>query len=436
MEHIRGIWNETLTLWFDMGIYLVFGFTVAGILSRVLRSETVARHLGGHSLSAVAKASLFGVPLPLCSCGVLPVGLSLRSRGAGRPATTSFLISTPQTGVDSIIVTWGFLGPFFALLRPVAAFVNGLLGGAVAAWFEKRDAVQAPDHAKTESCPVGGAPSQSSDDPGPTSLWGHIKGAIGYGYLEFPREISSWLVASILVAGVLAHFLPDEGAVLEHTLGTGLFPMLVMLAVGIPLYICSTASVPIVAVLVTKGGLSAGAALVFLMAGPATNAAGLIMIARKLGKRTAAIYVTSIIVTALAFGLVLDAGYAAMGTTLAVRAAEHMHHEMLPMWLQWIGAVGLLAVVTTALVRNRLRAVRMRRESLDIQKEESMELKVEGMTCPNCAAHVQKAAESVEGVESARVDLKAGILHVAGDGADRETIRKAVEDGGYQVAEG
>lgn len=432
MQHIIGIWNETLNLWMDMGVYLVFGFAVAGILSRVLRQSTVQRHLGGNSLVSVAKASLFGIPLPLCSCGVLPVGISLRNRGASRPAATSFLISTPQTGVDSIIVTYGFLGPVFAVARPVAALINGLFGGMLSAWFggEQNDAAGAA----APACPTGDGCAIEDDAPR-GGLGAHLLGALRYGFLEFPREISFWLVASIALAGLLAYVLPDEKAILAENLGTGILPMLAMLVIGIPLYICSTASVPLVAVLVTQGGLSAGAALVFLMAGPATNAAGLVLIAKSMGKRTAAIYLFSIVVTAMVCGLALEAAYAAMGTSLAVRAAEHAHQEMLPQWLRVGGAVALLVVAATALVRNQISAHKMRHAGPASEEEETMQLKVEGMTCQNCAEHVRKAAESVEGVESARVDLKPGILHIAGDSPNREALARAIADAGYRLTD-
>jgi len=155
-QHLAGILRETVSLWLDMGIYLVFGFAVAGALSRLLKREAIARYLGEDTMGAVAKASLFGIPLPLCSCGVIPVGLSLRRRGASRGAATAFLISTPQTGVDSILVTWAFLGPLFALVRPVAALLNGLLGGGIVTWLE-RGAPQAAPKGNT------GASSPESD---------------------------------------------------------------------------------------------------------------------------------------------------------------------------------------------------------------------------------------------------------------------------------
>ena len=510
-QHLVAILREVWTLWLEMGIYLVFGFAIAGILSRILKTEFIARHLGPNSLGSIAKASLIGVPLPLCSCGVVPVALSLHQRGASRSATVAFLISTPETGVDSILVTYALLGPVFAIVRPIAAFLNGLLGGAMVALAEPNgkktqqdesdcgsdsasgvvrfasltstlrcdaatshsaDAIaDGPDAATSHSADAiadgpGAATSHSADAiaDGPGAATSHSADAIAegpgaatshsaasqpasqpaqrvsllrnavlafrYGFMDFPREIAGWLVFGIILAGALAHFLPKDFMSLH--LGSGFKAMAVMALIGIPLYICSTASVPIVAMMVMHGGLSAGAALVFLICGPATNAAGLTMVVKTLGRKTAALYLASIVITSFACGYLLDLLYTSSGTSLA-HQAMHRHEEMAPAWLTWLGAAGLALVVLGALGRNVADRHRKRKESAEINKQPEIahELTVTGMTCENCARHVAQAARSVAGVTAATVDLKKGLVRIAGAGSDRAAIAQAIEAAGY-----
>jgi uncharacterized membrane protein YraQ (UPF0718 family)/copper chaperone CopZ len=502
-QHLVAILREVWTLWLEMGIYLVFGFAIAGILSRILKTEFIARHLGTNSLGSIAKASLIGVPLPLCSCGVVPVALSLHKRGASRSATVAFLISTPETGADSILVTYALLGPVFAIVRPIAAFLNGLLGGAMVALAEPNgkktqqdesdrgsdsasevvrfasltstlrcsdsasgccatatphsaDAIaDGPDAATSHTAAIADGPGDAishsaaaiADGPGAAishsaapqpasqpaprvSLLRNAVLAFRYGFMDFPREIAGWLVFGIILAGVLAHFLPKDFMSLH--LGSGFKAMAVMALVGIPLYICSTASVPVVSMMVMHGGLSAGAALVFLICGPATNAASLMMIIKTLGRKTAALYLTSIVITAFACGYLLDLLYTSAGTSLG-RQAEHMHEKMAPGWLAGAGAAGLALVVLGALGRNVADKLRARKEKTEMSKQPEIahELKVSGMTCENCARHVAEAAKSVAGVTAATVDLKKGIVRVAGPGSNRAAIILAIQAAGY-----
>ena len=454
-QHLVAILREVWTLWLEMGIYLVFGFAIAGILSRILKTEFIARHLGPDYLGSIAKASLIGVPLPLCSCGVVPVALSLHKRGASRSATVAFLISTPETGVDSILVTYALLGPVFAIVRPIAAFLNGLLGGVMVALAEPNGKKTQQDESDCGSDSTSGCCATAiSDSPvaiadGPAAPTSHSAAsrpapqptqrvslprnaalAFRYGFMDFPREIAGWLVFGIILAGILAHFLPKDFLGLH--LGGGFKAMAVMVLIGIPLYICSTASVPVVAMMVMHGGLSAGAALVFLICGPATNAAGLTMVVKTLGRKTAALYMASIVITSFAFGYLLDLLYTSSGTSLA-RQAMHRHEEMAPGWLTWLGAAGLALVVLGALARNAADRHRKRKEKAEMNKQPEIahELKVTGMTCENCARHVAEAAKSVTGVTAATVDLKKGIVRIAGAESERAAIILVIHAAGY-----
>jgi hypothetical protein len=295
-----------------MAIFLLFGFTVAGILSRLMSAATVASHMGGASWWSIIKAALLGIPLPLCSCGVIPTGVWLRDHGASRGATSAFLISTPQTGIDSLAITYSFLGPVFALFRAVAALFSGLFGGILVANFAPHES-EASTAQKPDSCHCSGhePPSDSDADschepPGESqksSLKTHIIEALRYGLLTIPKEIGLWLFVGIAAAGLVAWLIPER--YFEQHFQSNLLSMLLMIALGIPLYICSSASVPVAVVLAMRG-LSPGAVFVFLMAGPATNIGAIAILSKLLGVRATIIQTVSIMISALVCGLALD----------------------------------------------------------------------------------------------------------------------------------
>jgi len=268
-----------------MAPFLLFGFFVAGLLYVVLPASWIARHLGGRGGWPTAKAALFGIPLPLCSCGVIPVALSLRRQGAGRGATAAFLMSTPQTGVDSILVSYALLGPVIAAVRPLAALVSGVLCG----WTV--DALPPPAHA---------VPAEESA-AGPRLPWWWR--ALRHGFVTLPADIGRELLAGLLIAALLGALLPPN--ILRNHVPPGWPGMLLMLAVGIPMYVCSTASVPI-ALGLMQAGVSPGAALVFLITGPATNAAMLGALSKILGRGAGLVYLGCLVATALTTGWVVD----------------------------------------------------------------------------------------------------------------------------------
>ncbi len=399
------IW-ETLR---EMSPYLLLGFLVAGVLSVLVRPEVVERHLGGRGLWQVVKAAVFGVPLPLCSCGVIPVAASLRRHGAGAGATTSFLISTPQTGVDSILVTYSLLGPVFAIFRPVVALASGLFGGALvnAFGYEKGSAEEPHLACTAECCAAAG------------NRRGSVARALRYGFITLPRDIDKALIIGIIVAGAISAALPDD--YLAGVLGGGIAAMLVMMAVGIPVYVCATASVPIAAALIAKG-VSPGAALVFLMTGPATNAATVTTVWRIMGRRVAAIYLGSVASSALAAGLLLDAFFTARGAHVMTHA-----HRMLPGWAQTAAAILLLGVLAGAFFKPR----RVGDVPRPAETERTARFAIAGMTCNHCAAAVRRALAESPGVTSASVDLETGEAIVAGAGFDEEELATAVEALGY-----
>ena len=395
-----------------MAPYLLFGFLVAGVLSVFISPEFVEEHLGGSGLTPVAKASLFGVPLPLCSCSVIPVAASLRNHGASRGATTGFLLSTPQTGVDSIFVTYGLLGPVFAIFRPVVAFLTGLIGGALADVFDgdaKTDG-EKPHACEDECCVARGK-------------GGRIARALRYGFVALPREIGTDLLVGLAIAGLISVLVPQD--TLGALLGGGIGTMFLMMLFGIPIYVCATASVPIAAALIAKG-VSPGAAFVFLVTGPATNAATIMTVRKIMGWRTLAIYLLTVGATALGWGLLLDQIF----SLEVIPAIPHIH-EMAPGWLNITSALVLLAILGFAVWRRFSRPA----PAPPVDAPETLTLPIHGMTCEHCAEAVRHALLACDGVISAVVNVKAGEAVVGGEALNRDDLRRAVEQAGYEVRE-
>ena len=390
----------------EMAPYLLFGFLVAGVLSVFISPEFVERHLGGRGFWPVVKASAFGVPLPLCSCGVIPVAASIRRHGATRGATTAFLVSTPQTGVDSILVTLSLLGPIFAVFRPVVALASGILGGAIVSATDKNGAATGPETACHEACCSAG-PGQS-----------RTRRAVVYGFLTLPRDIGRTLLVGLAVAGLISAIVPK--GYFSTIVPPGPWQILVLMLVGIPVYICATASVPVAAGLILAG-VSPGAAFALLMTGPATNAATVATIWKVLGKRTCLIYLATMMVAAFVGGLVLDR----IMTAQQVQAA--MHGGWMPAWVKTVSAIALLGVLAAgAFYRPRHEA---RQDVAD--GGPTLRLHITGMTCSHCADAVRKALLECPGVETVQVDRGGGRAQVSGSGADAGVLCEAVQGLGY-----
>jgi len=350
-EFIENFWHVLG----EMSPYLILGFLIAGILHVTISRRTVIRYMGGTGVGSVFKASLFGVPLPLCSCGVIPVGLSLRKSGAGQGASVAFLMSTPQTGVDSILVTYSLLGPVFAVLRPVVALVTGVIGGVLANVMDapvKAKNGEIVDPAECEACRKGVVCNLHG--PEEKKQKSEI---FSYGFVTLPRDIGGYLLIGLLAAALISTLVPE--GYFSTYLGTGLLPMLVMMVVGIPMYVCSTASVPVAAALLAAG-VSPGAALVFLMTGPATNAATLTSMWKILEKKSTLIYLFTIATGALVSGLLLDAIATGSGIgTGAFRGWE------LPVWARSGSALLLAGIMAYALVPGWIRRIKHGKQECD-----------------------------------------------------------------------
>ncbi|SIO08866.1 SO_0444 family Cu/Zn efflux transporter [Halodesulfovibrio marinisediminis] len=315
IQYFKEVWEILL----EASPYVLFGFFVAGLLKGFLPADFVARHLGNNKKGAVVKASMFGVPLPLCSCGVIPAAAGLRQQGASKGATTSFMISTPETGVDSIAITYALLDPIMTIVRPVAAFISALTAGTLVDAFPEK-----PKQGKVAFTPLNFAPTTLKKEEACTSGCCSSKPAgktfkdkftvgMQFAFGELVADIGKWLLIGILIAAVVSTFLPVT--FFQDYVGDGLLSMILMVFIGVPMYVCATASTPIAAALALKG-LSPGGALVFLLAGPATNAATITVVAQTLGKRVAFIYVTSIAVTSVILGLAVNWVYAKLGLSV------------------------------------------------------------------------------------------------------------------------
>jgi len=396
----------------EMSPYLLFGFVIAGILSVLISARHVRRHLGGRGLAPVIKAAAVGVPLPLCSCGVIPVSASLRRQGASKGATTAFLMATPQDGVDSILVTFSLLGPVFAIFRPIVALVSGVVGGGLVARFSGREWSQQA------------SVREEDDASSPASPGGKVVEALKYGFVTLPEDIGRALLVGLVIAAAISALVP--GGYFAGYLPPGWGQRAVMMLVGVPVYVCATASVPIAWALITAG-VSPGAALVFLMTGPATNAATLSTVWKVMGKRTCVIYLTTVAVSALAAGGLLDLIY-----TQANIAPTPAAPWMMPEWVKTISAVVLLLVVSAAVLRPLLDKAAGRKAEAPTMKQ--MELDIHGMRCNQCAQTVREALQACEDVESARVDLHTHRAWVDG-ASDVEALRRAVRQVGYDVGE-
>ena len=363
MNLIAQIIVSSWSLLQEASIYVVFGLLISGLLKVFLDPGMVARHLGQGRFASVFKAAILGIPIPLCSCGVLPAALSLKKQGANNGATTAFMISTPESGVDSIAVSYALLDPILTVARPVVAFITATIAGISENLIGYNKVTR--NLQPNLGCPVDGCCDGIDCPPeihkNHHTLLEKIVAGMRFAFTDFWGDLAGWFLAGILLAGAITTLIPDD--IFSRYLGSGWQAMVLMLAAGIPLYICATASTPIAAALILKG-VSPGAALVFLLTGPATNVASLTVLVGILGKRAAALYVTAIAVCAVGFGMLLDQVYAFLDISAAAAAGQAS--EVMPGWLKWPAVLFLLAIS----VKPTARAVSARIHKLKSSKSD------------------------------------------------------------------
>jgi hypothetical protein len=353
--------HHAFDLLLDSAVYVLFGILIGGLLKVFLNPSMIAHHLGNGRVSSVLKAALLGVPMPLCSCGVLPAAASLKRQGASNGATTAFLISTPESGVDSIAISYALLDPAMTIARPLAGVAAAVTAGVAENLSSKPGTDPAPSSPDL-TCPVDSC-CDGIDCPPDTHAKHHtwsqkLLSGLRYAFGQLWADLAGWFMVGLLLAGVITALVPPD--FMTTYLGGGISSMLLMLVVGIPIYICATSSTPVAAALILQG-VSPGAALVFLIAGPATNITSLTVVLKILGKRATAIYLGTIAVAAVLSGLALDAVYS--GLNLSPKATIGTAAELVPDWAKLAGAVILLALSVKPLAR-QARALFHKKEAL------------------------------------------------------------------------
>jgi HflK protein len=334
------LWNDyfavTLKLVAESAPYLLIGFALAGLLKAIVPEDKVYRHLGDNRLKSVTLASLFGIPLPLCSCSVLPVATSLRRSGASKGATTSFLISTPETGLDSIGITYALLDPIMTVARPLGAFATAVFTGSVVNFFVRRGwdgeaAVSPTEQIEDEHGHDHGHDHSTVFSPtgvGKRSVRQVGRESMSYAFGPLLDDLTAWLIIGLLVSGLIAVVVPEDffGSVIP----AGFVSSLLMLLIGTPMYICAAAATPVAATLIAKG-LDPGAALVLLLVGPATNATTIAIIARLLGRRVLVLHLIGVTGSALLLGLLINAVYSYFAVDLGAIVARVVESGLSPL---------------------------------------------------------------------------------------------------------
>ncbi|MCF7913412.1 MAG: SO_0444 family Cu/Zn efflux transporter [Candidatus Cloacimonetes bacterium] len=452
---MNGLIKAVFEIYLEIAPYLFIGLTFAGLMHVLLKGDFILRQLGKANLWSIVKASLFGVPLPLCSCGVVPTAMHLKRKGASNGATISFLTSTPQTGIDSIIPTFGMLGWFMGLYRPLTALLMGIITGVVTEKIQVEDkpeqiaaAAQAcclkcecddphcthPSHPWNRHLAEEGSNCGCSSHSGETEH-GHEHNSekhsnkfmkfITYAYGDFIDDISTQLVVGIIIAGLITWLIPD--GFFEQYGGKGFLGMIFMIVVGLPMYVCATGSIPIAVSLIMKG-ISPGAAFVFLVVGPATNAASLTVLASSLGKKVTAVYVLVLTLCALFFGILLNVLVERFGVIVNVRHLAHnMDRSILLDIITVIFSIILLLSFWRKYVPKRKRAIIPLEVEMNVKR-----YKIEDMHCNHCVKAISAAVEELSGAEDVMINLGEKLLEVKGKASDAEIMAK-VQSTGYKI---
>ncbi|GFD90765.1 hypothetical protein KUL152_29910 [Tenacibaculum sp. KUL152] len=336
MSEIFLLGQNFLALFIESAPWLLLGLLVAGVMHEIVPVSFLEKHMGNESFSSISKAAIIGAPLPLCSCGVIPAALGLRRSGASKPSTISFLVSTPETGVDSVSVSYALLGPLYAIIRPITAVLSAIYAGVMVRLFDS-EVKGVPASLSTESSCCA---SQTKAPAPPTSCCASDKGhqhqvaptpsvltklsrVVSFASGKLLEDIVVWLLIGLGLAAAIKTWVPTD---FLTQWGDGLLAMVVMAVIGIPMYICATASTPL-AVGFLAAGLSPGAVLVFLMAGPATNVSTMGMIKQEMGSRTLMLYLFSVMSASIGFGYGLNYMVNAFSLSHLINTQSHLHEH-------------------------------------------------------------------------------------------------------------
>ena len=435
MNYVLEYFTELVYLFNEMAPWLIFGLVFAGLLKVYFPQKHIDKYLGKPNFKSAVNASILGVPLPLCSCGVIPTGISFYKNGASKGAVNSFLISTPQTGVDSIFATYSMLGWPFAVLRPLVAFSTGILGGALTNWLIKENPeipqVANPrfvgmrlDIKKSGKIVSNCESTDCGCDIAPEKKTHSLIRAANYAFVELLQDIAKWLILGFLVAAFISVLLPPDFFSLFK--GYGFIEILVVLAASVPIYVCATGSIPIAAVLLMKG-VSPGAALVFMMAGPATNVATITVIGKTMGRKSLFIYLGSIMGGAIFFGLLTNW---LIPLDFILSIMTHMHsdgeaHEMLPKWIGIASSIVLVLLIIIGYFIERM----IKNKKMNLNTFQT--IKVEGMTCSHCETSITRNLSKLVGIEEVVADKNTSQVKIRGAKVDFSEIERIVTDLGY-----
>ncbi|MBT0586272.1 SO_0444 family Cu/Zn efflux transporter [Alteromonas oceanisediminis] len=314
------VFEQFLSLFIESAPYLLLGMFIAGLIHQAIPRTLIEKTLGeGRS---VTTAALIGAPLPLCSCSVIPVAMGIRRSGASKASTASFLVSTPETGVDSIGITYALMGPVMAVARPVAAIFSAIVTGtAIKLWGSETPSVHQPQNSSTGCCAGATGKINTSRVKGnpKRNVLALLNDSMRYGFDKLLADFVWWLLIGLVFAALIVTYVPSHWMA---DYGSGPLAMVLMVAISIPMYICATASTPI-AVGLILAGISPGAALVFMLTGPATNIATLMVIKKELGAKELAIYLIALIASALVSGWLFDAALSTFELNLDLHHGEH-----------------------------------------------------------------------------------------------------------------
>ncbi len=474
LETFKGISDHIVLIFIDMAPYLVLGLFFVGILHILFSKDFVLKHIGKDNIASVVKASVLGVPLPLCSCGVIPTAVFMSKNGASKGSVISFLISTPQTGIDSIMATYGMMGWLFAIYRPIVAFVSGIIGGIIVNIFTKKDGIDIIDENLinedaicTDSC-CGSEFTSSSlniieddDSKGSFKIYSSLKKSYNYAFVEFLDDIAIHFIVGIILSGLISYYLPID-FLQTYNLDSGLTAMLIMVIIGIPMYICATASIPIAITLMLKG-LSPGAALVFLSVGPLTNAASLSILYKVFSKKVLLIYLVTSSVLAIGFGYLFDFGIVYFDYNVSeMISMNHEHTSDMTKLIYSIFSLYLLFALSMSIYRRKFRKYftaskkknnnitnvkiksYIKNESLLPKVETSFEEKksntiyelkllVDGMSCNHCVNNVKSGVNKLENIGNIEIDLSTKEVSITGKDLDKELITETINGLGYKV---
>ncbi len=410
MEFIDNIVMEFIFFFNEMAVYLIFGFLVAGILHVIFPDNFIRRHMGKGNFGSVLKSTLFGIPLPICSCGVIPVAASLKNSGASNGATISFLIATPQVGADSFMITYSLLGWVFGVFRIVASLITALVSGILVNLFSKKD-----------DDPFFIVSAHRNDKNGVIE---RLRGILSYTEYTLLGSIADRLIIGIIVAGLIAVVIPEDFFGTYMT--SDFLSMVMMLFIGIPMYVCASASTPIAAALVMKG-MSPGAALIFLLTGPATNIITISAVHKLIGKKATIVYLSVIALGSLALGYLLNIMIHIWGFSSVIKL-EGM--DMLPPWLKLSGSVVLITMLLWYYVKIKI----IDRNMVNNMKTKKIILNVGGMSCNHCSGTVKKELEAIENIYDVNVDLKGKKAYFSSK--DENAVEKAINairNAGFQA---